>query len=97
LIHSKEKLAALVAIAIMTAACASHSEPVQVETAAADATPTVPVIKATRNDLSSDLNLTGEFQPYQEVDVMAKVAGYVKSIKVDIGDRVTEGQLLATL
>jgi RND family efflux transporter MFP subunit len=28
---------------------------------------------------------------------MAKVAGYVRSIKVDIGDRVQEGQLLATL
>ena len=28
---------------------------------------------------------------------MAKVAGYVRSIKVDIGDRVKEGQVLATL
>jgi RND family efflux transporter MFP subunit len=28
---------------------------------------------------------------------MAKVAGYVKSITVDVGDRVKEGQLLATL
>ena len=28
---------------------------------------------------------------------MAKVAGYVKSINVDVGDRVKEGQLLATL
>ncbi|MDE3195823.1 MAG: efflux RND transporter periplasmic adaptor subunit [Acidobacteriota bacterium] len=28
---------------------------------------------------------------------MAKVAGYVKNINVDIGDRVKEGQLLATL
>jgi RND family efflux transporter MFP subunit len=31
------------------------------------------------------------------VDVMAKVAGYVRSIKVDIGDRVHEGQVLAVL
>jgi RND family efflux transporter MFP subunit len=41
--------------------------------------------------------LTAEFQPYQEVDVMAKVAGYVRAIKVDIGDHVREGQLLAEL
>ena len=41
--------------------------------------------------------MTGEFIPYQEVDVMAKVAGYIRSIKVDIGDRVHEGQLLAQL
>jgi RND family efflux transporter MFP subunit len=57
----------------------------------------VPVAKVGRGDLSRDIVLTAEFQPYQEVDVMAKVSGYVKVIKVDIGDRVKEGQLLATL
>jgi RND family efflux transporter MFP subunit len=60
-------------------------------------TPTVAVVKATRADLSSDLLLTAEFEPFQEVDVMAKVSGYIRQIKVDIGDRVGEGQLLATL
>ncbi len=55
------------------------------------------VVKATRADLSSDLVLTAEFEPFQEIDVMAKVSGYIKEIKVDIGDRVQERQLLATL
>ena len=64
---------------------------------APDALPIVPVVKAARADLASDLVLTAEFEPFQQVDVMAKVAGYVRSIKVDIGDRVREGQLLATL
>jgi RND family efflux transporter MFP subunit len=41
--------------------------------------------------------LTAEFRPYQEIDVMAKIAGYVQSINVDAGDRVKEGELLATL
>jgi RND family efflux transporter MFP subunit len=41
--------------------------------------------------------LTGEFIPYQEIDVMAKEAGYIKSIRVDIGDHVRTGQLLAEL
>jgi RND family efflux transporter MFP subunit len=59
--------------------------------------PTVAVVKATRADLSSDLVLTAEFEPYQEIDVMAKVSGYIREINVDIGDRVQEGQLLATL
>jgi RND family efflux transporter MFP subunit len=59
--------------------------------------PTVAVVKATRANLSSDLILTAEFEPFQEIDVMAKVSGYIKEIKVDIGDRVKEGQLLATL
>ena len=60
-------------------------------------TPTVAVVKATRADLSSSLLLTAEFEPFQEVDVMAKVSGYIRQINVDIGDRVREGQLLATL
>lgn len=64
---------------------------------APDATLIVPVVKAERADLASDLVLTAEFEPYQQIDVMAKVSGYVRSIPVDIGDRVRQGQLLATL
>ena len=63
---------------------------------AADA-PVVAVAKAARADLSSSVVLTAEFEPFQEIDVMAKVSGYIRGIKVDIGDRVKEGQLLATL
>jgi RND family efflux transporter MFP subunit len=59
--------------------------------------PTVAVVKATRVNLSSDLTLTAEFEPFQEIDVMAKVSGYLREIKVDIGDHVSQGQRLATL
>ena len=62
-----------------------------------DAPAIVPVVKAARANLVNDLVLTAEFEPFQQVDLMAKVAGYVQSIKVDIGDRVREGQLLAVL
>jgi RND family efflux transporter MFP subunit len=43
------------------------------------------------------LSLAGQFQPYQAIDVHAKVAGYVRNIYVDIGDRVHAGQTLAVL
>jgi len=59
--------------------------------------PTVAVVKAIVGDLSRDIVLTAEFKPFQSIDVMAKVAGYVKSINVDVGSRVQAGQLLATL
>jgi len=58
---------------------------------------TVPVTKAAVQDISHGIVLTAEFKPFQEIDVMAKVAGYVKKINVDVGDRVREGQLLALL
>ena len=59
--------------------------------------PTVPVATVGRATLANDLMLTAEFLPYQDVDVMAKVAGYVKTISVDIGDHVQQGQVLAVL
>jgi RND family efflux transporter MFP subunit len=51
----------------------------------------------TRGDLSSTLTVAGEFQPYQEVELHAKVSGYIRRINVDIGDRVKNGQVIATL
>ncbi|HEX4228058.1 MAG TPA: efflux RND transporter periplasmic adaptor subunit [Bryobacteraceae bacterium] len=57
----------------------------------------VPVAKSVRESISDDLTVTGEFIPYQEIDVMAKVAGYIRAINVDIGDRVRTGQVLAQL
>jgi len=59
--------------------------------------PTVPVATVGKATLANDLTLTAEFLPYQDVDVMAKVAGYVKTISVDIGDHVQQGQVLAVL
>jgi len=51
----------------------------------------------TRGDLASTLTVAGEFQPYQEVELHAKVSGYIRRINVDIGDRVKIGQVIATL
>ncbi len=59
--------------------------------------PVVPVAKVARADLARQVALTAEFRPYQEIDVHAKVAGYLKKIYVDVGDRVEQGQLLAVL
>jgi RND family efflux transporter MFP subunit len=64
---------------------------------AAHELPAVAVTAVKTEDLSHSMVLTAEFKPFQDVDVMAKVSGYVKQINVDIGSRVTTGQLLATL
>jgi RND family efflux transporter MFP subunit len=57
----------------------------------------VAVAKAAREDLSHSLVLAAEFRAYQDIDVHAKVAGFVKEIYVDVGDRVQKGQVLALL
>jgi RND family efflux transporter MFP subunit len=55
------------------------------------------VVAVTRGNLASSLTVAGQFQPYQQVDLHAKVSGYIRWIKVDIGDRVREGEVLALL
>jgi len=59
--------------------------------------PVAPVVRVGRVPLSNRLEVAGEFSPFQEVEIHAKVAGYIRKIYVDIGDRVHAGQLLAEL
>ena len=49
--------------------------------------------------LSSDraLALPGTVRPLEETKIYARVSGYVRTWKVDIGDKVTAGQLLAEI
>jgi RND family efflux transporter MFP subunit len=62
-----------------------------------DDRPIVAVAKVTRANLAQVLTVAAEFRPFEEIDVHAKVAGFLKSINVDVGDRVEAGQLLAVL
>jgi RND family efflux transporter MFP subunit len=65
--------------------------------ARAASAPAARVAAAQRGNISHELTLAGQFQPYQVVDVHPKVSGYMKQINVDIGDIVHEGQTLAVL
>jgi RND family efflux transporter MFP subunit len=59
--------------------------------------PRAVVVKVQRKDLSSTLEIASEFLPYQEIDVYAKVSGYIQKLYVDWGTHVKQGQLLAVL
>jgi len=65
--------------------------------AASGDVPVAAVAPAERRNIGSTLTIAGEFKPFQEVDVHAKVAGYIRQIYVDVGDHVKEGQTLAVL
>jgi RND family efflux transporter MFP subunit len=79
---------------LAASSCGRHEQAVS---AAANQAIPVAAVRITRTDLTGAITLTGEFVPFQEVDVMAKVAGYIRAINVDIGDRVHRGQVIATL
>ncbi len=71
-----------------------HSAPADVN---AQTVPTASVAPVIRGAISHSLTLAGQFQPYQVVDVHAKVSGYIRHIYVDIGDKVKAGETLAVL
>jgi RND family efflux transporter MFP subunit len=84
-------------LTIFLVACGSPERKAAAQSGVPEGTPTVAVSRAVLQNLSRDVVLTAEFIPFQEVDVMAKVSGYVKEIRVDVGDHVRQGQALATI
>jgi len=59
--------------------------------------PIVAVVKVQRQNLTSKLSIASEFQPFQEVNVYAKVSGYIQKLYVDWGTHCKNGQLMAVL
>ncbi len=65
--------------------------------AGSDAAVPAAVTRVARRDLGSTLAISGAFKPFQDVDIHAKVAGYIRAIYVDVGSHVKTGQTLAVL
>jgi RND family efflux transporter MFP subunit len=84
-------LAALLGAAIACSGCTAKIG------AAPQEIPVVAATHAVRMDLRNDVTLTAELEPFYEVDVMAKEAGYIRHMLVDIGDHVKAGQLICVL
>lgn len=61
------------------------------------APPPVDVVIAQPAKIGQDLVLPGETAAWYETTIYARVNGYVAKWLVDIGDRVTKGQVLATI
>lgn len=54
-------------------------------------------VPVTRGDIEQTVTALGSLQPKDYVDVGAQVSGQLKTIHVEIGDEVKEGQLLAEI
>jgi outer membrane protein len=75
-------------------ACSSNAKNTEADAAEV---PSATVAAVKRGSIVHTLNLAGQFQPYQVVDVHAKVSGNIRHIYVDIGNRVRQDQILAVL
>ena len=65
--------------------------------ASANGLDTVPVFLLTKKKVAKKTELPAELLPYEQADLSARVQGYIREIKVDIGDRVHKGQVLAVV
>ncbi len=62
-----------------------------------DRGPRVEVVTVKAGPQSREITLLGDARPYTTTTLFAKVSGYVKSIRVDKGDKVEAGQVLAEI
>jgi len=58
---------------------------------------TVAVVNPTKNAANRSLELPGRFEAFSTAPTYARVPGYLKSWKVDIGEQVKAGQLLGEI
>ncbi len=89
----------LILTVCMLAACKNNSGTKQTSTTTATAgTPdTVPVFVLHDTSVAKSIELPAELLPYEQSELFARVQGYVKEMKVDLGDRVRRGQTLALI
>ena len=62
-----------------------------------NAKPIATVVKVVATPFSHELSIPGTTLAYNEVPIYARASGYLKRRLVDIGDHVTQGQLLAVI
>lgn len=62
-----------------------------------NALPIVQVVTARQSSRTEELTLPGTVVPVFTTHIYSRAAGYLKSLNVDIGDRVHRGQLLAVI
>ncbi|PIF70997.1 efflux RND transporter periplasmic adaptor subunit [Flavobacterium sp. 2] len=67
------------------------------ETATVEIEPKTETFLLDKEKLTTQLRLPAELTGFQQVDLYAKVSSFVKTLKVDIGSKVTKGQLLIVL
>jgi RND family efflux transporter MFP subunit len=73
------------------------ASPPPVSSAKADNPPRVEVVHPRRFTVAQRLQTNATLEAFEEADLFAKISGYLSEVRVDIGDHVKAGQLLAVI
>ncbi|MGO4293294.1 efflux RND transporter periplasmic adaptor subunit [Chitinophaga sp. RAB17] len=87
---------AFISAIIILMACGNVQKQPEKESATA-AQDTVPVFVLKHDTVKKTIELPAELIPYENAELFAKVQGFVRAMKVDLGDRVKKGQTLAII
>lgn len=81
----------------MFTACKNNSKTKETTATNTSVPDTVPVFILHDTSVAKSIELPAELLPYEQSQLFARVQGYVKDMKVDLGDRVRRGQTLALI
>jgi len=84
----------IIVTTIVATGCKNNATKKETQT---DKTDSVAVFILQKGTLNKEISFPGELIPIERAEIFAKVSGYVSSIKVDIGDVVKKGQVIAIL
>jgi RND family efflux transporter MFP subunit len=87
---------ALLTLASCTAGC-GQGPTVKADNTAGPAVTRVEVVSPARATIRRSTEQPGQIEAYEVTPIYAKISGYVQKWNVDIGDKVTKGQVLAVL
>jgi RND family efflux transporter MFP subunit len=73
------------------------ASPSPVNSKKADSPPRVEVVRPRRVTVARRLQTNATLEAFEEADLFAKVSGYLSDVRVDIGDHVKAGQVLAVI
>ena len=73
------------------------ASPSPVNLTKADSPPRVEVVRPYRVTMAHRLQTNATLEAFEEADLFAKVSGYLSDVRVDIGDHVKAGQVLAVI
>jgi membrane fusion protein, multidrug efflux system len=88
--------AASLVLALAAAGCEGRSSAPPARPAAAGPA-VLETVRVVEQPAAVTLEIPGELDPYESVDMYARVTGFVKEIRVDRGSRVSAGQLMAEI
>jgi RND family efflux transporter MFP subunit len=92
-----KNICSVLLISLALYSCSQTEKPVDLTIKTVTAAGKYETGRVTENPLSSYVKLPGQLKPFEEVNIYAKVNGFVQAVLADRGTRVRKGQVLVRL